>query len=417
MPATSAPGRPRLADGLALATFVALGLPDGMLGTAWPSIHASLGVPVGYLGLVLLASTAGSVAVTIFVGRLVRRLEVAPLLAGGLGVGAAAATGFALSPAFGALAATAVLFGLSAGTVDGGLNTVVGLSGRTRLLNLLHGAYGVGTSIGPLVVTAAIVTGSWRPAYVVLLATDATIGGLWLASRGDIGSPGRPEGPAAPVTGVETAEMTETSGSGSPGAPRRGAVAAGMVVFFFYTGLEVAAGQWETTFDRLHLHLSATQAGLATFGYWGALTAVRIGIALSPRAPGQRAVVVAGTGTAVAAVALIWWQPGAAATVVGFVVLGGGLAGIFPALVALTPARLGARRASNAIAWQVGAAAAGGAGLSALVGAAVAASGPGVLGPALSVLAAALVAAELALERIAPVQAASGGTREARPPA
>jgi len=77
----------------------------------------------------------------------------------------------------------AVLLGASAGLMDAGLNTAVALTGRRRLLNLLHGAYGVGTAIGPLVVTAAILTGSWRPAYLVQLTLDPP---------GRLAPPGRP---------------------------------------------------------------------------------------------------------------------------------------------------------------------------------------------------------------------------------
>ena len=171
-------------------------------------------------------------------------------------------------------------------------------------------------------------------------------------------------------------------------------------MFFVYTGLEVAAGQWETTFGRGHLHLSAGQAGLATFGYWAALTIVRISLGLLPRPPSNQSVVRYGNVVAVLATGLIWWQPDTVATLIGFVVLGGALAGIFPALIALTPGRLGADRAQHVIAWQVGAAAAGGAGISALVGLFIGISGLGVLGPALTVLAVVLVATELALGRL-----------------
>lgn len=381
-----------LGDGLALGTFVALGLPDGMLGTAWPSMHHSLRAPVGDLGLVLLASTAGSVAVAAFVGSLLRRAPVGSLLAAGLACAAGAAVGFSLAPAFGVLVAVAVLFGVSAGVVDGGLNTVVGLSGRRRLLNLLHGAYGVGTSIGPLIVTAAIVSGSWRPAYLVLLGVDVALGGSWLLHRRS--APGRRPASATPV-----------AAAGGDPDPRRGAVTAGIVVFFVYTGLEVGAGQWETSFDRLHLHLSAPQAGLATFGYWGALTAVRIGLALLPRPLRHQTVIRGGTVVALAATVVIWWQPDTVATLVAFAVLGGALAGIFPALIALTPGRLGDRRAQHAIAWQVGAASAGGAGLSAVIGGLIGALGLGVLGPAVTVLAVVLAIAELGLDRLAPAVA------------
>jgi fucose permease len=384
----------RRVDVLSLATFVALGLPDGMLGTAWPAMRASLHAPVGYLGLILLAATAGSVLITAFIGRILRRTAVANLLAAGLTCAAVAAAGFALAPAIGLIIGIAVLFGLSAGTLDGGLNTAVGLSGRGRLLNLLHGFYGIGTAIGPLVVTIAIVAGSWQPAYVFLVVVDALLAVLWAlhhrAVSQDTGRAPAPAGPAGPAAGRHPVA--------------RGAVVTGIAVFFVYTGLEVAAGQWETSFGRGHLHLSAAQAGLATFGYWAALTTVRIGLALPRRPPGSQAVVRWGSGVGLLATVLIWWQPGVTATVIGFVILGGALAGVFPALIALTPARLGHDRAQHVIAWQVGAAAAGAAGISALVGLAIGVVGLAVLGPALVALAALLIGAELLLSRLAPVR-------------
>jgi len=88
----------RRSDVLALGSFVVLGLPDGMLGTAWPSMRATFGAPVGALGLILLIATAGSVLVTAFVGPLIRRLGVPALLAVAGSVAALGYTGFALAP-------------------------------------------------------------------------------------------------------------------------------------------------------------------------------------------------------------------------------------------------------------------------------------------------------------------------------
>jgi fucose permease len=380
---------------LALGSFVVLGLPDGMLGTAWPSMRATFGAPVGALGLILLLATAGSVLVTAFVGTLIRRLGVPALLAVAGVCAAVGFAGFALAPGLGLVLGVAVLTGAAAGLMDGGLNTAIGLSGRQRLLNLLHGAYGVGTALGPLVVTAAILTGSWRPAYLALTVLDLVIAGCWLRHR-------RRAGPApAPAANAPTSPL----GSAPRWSRRRYGmvVATGMTVFFLYTGLEVAAGQWEASFCRGHLNLSASATGLATFGYWGALTAVRIALALVPRPIAPRTVVRYGGALAVAAAAVIWWQPGTTVTVLAFAVLGGALAGIFPALVTLTPVRIGAQRAQHVISWQVGAAAAGGAGISALIGLLIGAAGLTVLGPSLTVLAVLVGGSELILTRLAPV--------------
>jgi fucose permease len=384
----------RRTDILSLVSFVALGLPDGMLGTAWPSMRRSFGTPVGDLGLVLLVSTAGSVLVTTFVGSLIRRSGVAAVLATGLGCAAVAAVGFALAPVLGMILGVTVLFGLAAGMIDGGLNTAVGMSGRRRLLNLLHGAYGVGTAAGPLVVTASVLTGSWRPAYLALFAVDLGMAVLWARQRHGA--------TAAAVPNRRPPAGTAPPAGGQVRGYRRCGVAAGIAVFFVYTGLEVSAGQWETTFNRLHLHLSVGDAGLAAFGYWAMLTAVRLGLGLVRRPIGSHTVVRWGSVLAVLATALIWAQPTAVTTILGFVLLGGFLAGVFPALIDLTPGRVGDRQAQHVIAWQVGAAAAGGAGISAMLGLLIGTAGLDVLGPSITVLALALLGAELVLDRLAP---------------
>src|SRR5271155_5525473 len=127
------------------------------------------------------------------------------------------------------------LSGAAAGMMDAGLNTAIALTGRLRLLNLLHGAYGVGTAIGPLVVTAAILTGSWRPAYLVRTVPALVIAGSWLRQR-------RRDGPVSPP--AKKARAADPRPGPQWSRRRYGAVVtAGMGVFFLYTGLEVGAGQ------------------------------------------------------------------------------------------------------------------------------------------------------------------------------
>ena len=388
----------RSSDLLSLGSFVVLGLPDGLLGTAWPSMRATFGAPVGDLGLILLTVTAGSVLITAFVGPLIRRLGVPALLAVAGSVAALGYTGFALAPGLWLVLAVAVLLGVAAGMMDAGLNTAVALTGRSRLLNLLHGAYGVGTAIGPLVVTAAILTGSWRPAYVVQVTLNLVLAVLWLRQRR------RDRAQAGLMADRPTAAASETHPAATWSRRRySGVVIAGMGVFFVYTGLEVGAGQWEASYCRGHLNLSAGATGLAVFGYWGALTAVRIGLAVLPRPVAPQAVVRWGSVMAVVAAAAVWWQPDTAVAVTGFVVLGGALAGVFPAMISLTPVRLGEHRAHSVISWQVGAAAAGGAGISAAIGLLIGVTSLAVLGPAMTVLALIVVATELILHRLAPL--------------
>jgi fucose permease len=388
---------------------VVLGLPDGMLGPAWPVMRQTFGAPIADLGLILLVSTAGSVAVTAFVGRLIRRIGVPALLtAAGLSA-ALGGVGFALAPGLWLVLATAVLVGMAAGMMDGGLNTAIGLAGRPRLLNLLHAAYGVGTTIGPLVITVAIVTGSWRPAYGALAALNLITATLWLRQRR------RDRLTSAPAPALDPpanrAEPTGPSPGAGPPHPSEGwsrrrasaAVIAGMVIFFVYTGVEVGAGQWEASYCRGHLGLSASAAAIATFGYWAALTGVRILLAVLPRPIPLVRIVRWGSALGAAGAAAIWWSPDRAVALAGFVLLGAALAGVFPALIGLTPDRIGHRRAQHVIAWQVGAAAAGGSGLSAFMGLLIGLAGLQILGPVLTLLALLLITANYALSRVAPI--------------
>ena len=390
-------------DLLGLGTFVILGLPDGMLGTAWPAMRHSFGAPVGDLGLILLVNTIGSVAVAAFVGRLIQRLGVSVLLAVACSCAALGGVGYVAAPGLWLILAIGPLFGAAAGMMDGGLNTAIALTGRPRLLNLLHGFYGIGTAVGPLVVTAAILAGSWRPAYLLLVALDLAAAALWALHHRRTPAPGALRAPA----GGGADQSPDVIDPAATWSRRRvvSVLSLGLIVFFVYTGLEVSAGQWETSYLRGHLGLSASSAGLAAFGYWGALTAVRIGLALPARPVPLRHVIGWGMAASVGAAALIWWQPSTAAVVTGFVILGAALAGIFPALIATTPQRIGDQRAQHAIAWQVGAAAAGGSGISAVIGLLIDTTSLAVLGPALLALALLLVLANSALARLAPIPA------------
>ena len=411
-----ATGTSRKFDLLSLGTFAVLGLPDGMLGTAWPAMRQSFGVPVGALGLILLVSTIGSVVVSAFVGRLILRLGTAAVLAVAGLCAAIGAIGYAVAPGLWLALSVGPLMGAAAGMMDGGLNTAVALTGRPRLLNLLHGFYGVGTAIGPLIVTGAIIAGSWRPAYLVLAALDVVTACCWIAFRRRVpgqavrAAAGVPEAvhgvPGIPHDVPGDADPADRAQPTAGWSRRRvGAVLAlGLIVFFVYTGLEVSAGQWETSYVRGQLGLSASAAGLAAFGYWGALTAVRIGLALPAKPVPAQTVIGAGLLLAIAATGLIWWQPGPVVVVVAFVVLGAALAGVFPALVAVTPARIGAERAQHAIAWQVGAAAAGGSAITAVIGLLIDKTSLAVLGPALVVLALLLFFANMALASLAPIR-------------
>lgn len=411
----------RRSDMLAMYAFIVLGLPDGMIGTAWPAMRHSFHAPLENVGLVLLAATAGGVSTSsvagIVMGRVGPRTTIM-LAATSASLGAAVAV---LAPSFPALVLAGLFLGMAAGLIDSAVNVMAALAGRARLLNLLHGFYGIGTTVAPLVVTAALLAvGSWRPAYGVLLVVELSLlSAWWWAGRRPPPGVGTPTPPGPAPLPVATSAPEEAgpqgpasgSGSGGPelwsaGAGRRRlalVVAMGLFVFLVYTGFEVGIGQWEPSYDRGPLHMGAGATGVAVFGYWAALTLARLSLAVPRRPPPPETVVRWGCLVAGAGVALVWWGPATWATLCGFVVIGAALAGVFPALVTLTPARVGESTARHVIGWQIGAAGLGGSVISALLGVIFQHAGFNWLGPCLAILAVVLWASSEALRRMGPL--------------
>ncbi|MGA3221427.1 MAG: MFS transporter [Acidimicrobiales bacterium] len=398
-------GQGKSFDAMAMYAFVALGLPDGMIGTAWPAVRRGFHAPLEDLGVVLLVGTFGAIASSSVAGLVLGRLGIKRMIMLAGTIGALGAVGIILSPVLWAFVLSGTGLGIAAGFLDSAVNTAVALANRNRLLNMLHGCYGVGTTIGPLVITAALLAGSWRPGYGVLLAVELfMVAGWWLAGRRLEARP--PLGPV-PAEEVRAGRAPAVPRVMGPALSRRRAaltVALGLLVFMVYTGFEVSAGQWEPSFDRGPLHLGTGATGLATFGYWGALTVARFALAAPRRPLSQAGIVRWGCVVALGGAAVVWWRPSTVVSLLGLVVIGGALAGVFPALVALTPSRVGEEMARHAIGWQIGAANIGGSAISAVFGAIFQHYSLNDFGPALVVVAVLVLLGALVLERAAPAR-------------
>lgn len=356
---------------------MALGLPDGMLGVAWPSIRGTFGQPLAALGLVLLGLTCGYLTASAASGFVEERLGTAAVLAAGFAASAAAMLAFATAPSWPLFVLGALVLGLGAGSVDAGTNAYMALEHGVGPLNLLHACYGLGAALGPAVMTALLAAGLvWRLAYagivgaeLALLVAVATTWRSWSGTRS---------------TSTRTAE---------PGPPVPLAlVGASLAMFFVYTGVEVGAGQWSYTFLTAARALPGTAAGLAVSGYWAGLTLGRLAAFATAARVGPLRLLHASVVVTVAALALYWWVRSPPAGVAVLAVAGAGLGPIFPSLVALTPSRVGEAAASRAVGLQIATAGAGGSLVPAAIGVVLQGGGPGLLAPCLAAGAAALLA-------------------------
>ena len=157
---------PSALTGLASLAFVSLGLPDGLLGVAWPSMRADFGLPLDALGVLLAAFTSGYVSASFAGGRLLARLGLGALLAVSCFLTGLSLLGYALAPAWGMVVALALVAGLGAGGIDTGINTYAAERHGPGMLNWLHACYGIGAAGGPAIMTAVLATA--RPAPISL---------------------------------------------------------------------------------------------------------------------------------------------------------------------------------------------------------------------------------------------------------
>ena len=146
--------------------FISLGLPDSLLGSAWPSMYPEFGVPVSWAGVVSMIIAAGTIVSSLQSDRLTRRLGAGKVTAFSVAVTAVALFGFSFSKSFWMLCLWAVPYGLGAGSVDAALNNYVALHYKSRHMSWLHCMWGVGATLGPYIMGYALSGGQgWDAGY------------------------------------------------------------------------------------------------------------------------------------------------------------------------------------------------------------------------------------------------------------
>jgi fucose permease len=344
--------------GIAYSGFVALGLSSGLLGVAWPSIRGSFDLSLDAVGTLLVATTAGSLLSSFSSGPIVSRIGAGRLLLVAsvlMGIGL---LGYSLAPTWWVLVLIGVLSGMGAGAMDAGMNTYFAANHSASLMNWLHACFGLGATLGPVVMTTVLNMGqSWRWGYVVagiLQGLLALSFGLTLPQWRLAGANSSEARARSSVASVRTGDTLRLPG-----------VWLGVALFFVLTGVEGTAGQWPYTLFTEGRGVAPSAAGMWVSVYWGSLTVGRIVFGfVVDRLGVVSSVRLCLTGVILGA-ACVWWNVADVVGFLGLALIGFSLAPLFPLLISHTPRRLGAAHAPNAIGFQVAAA---GLGLSLLPG-------------------------------------------------
>jgi len=310
-------------------SFISLGVPDSLLGAAWPSIHVELGVDISLAGIVSLIIACGTVVSSLFSARWVTRIGTGKVVALGVLATAKALLGFSLSSTFWLLPVFAIPLGLGAGAIDSSLNSFVTLHYQAKQLNWLHSFWGIGCTGGPLLISAFLgAQGSWRTAYwgmaafqVVLMAALLFAHPLWRR--------------------VERKESAQTAQTGQATRLReiiRQPLAKPVFLSMLcYCGAEATLCLWSASYLTNVRQLTPQDAAAWVSAYFAGITVGRITAGFLSSRVNDTRMIRLGQGFAFLGLVLLCLPLPAWVLPIAFFIIGTGFGPIFPAIIHQTP--------------------------------------------------------------------------------
>ena len=308
--------------------FISLGLPDSLLGSAWPVLHGEIGVPMSFAGLISATIFVGTILASLFSDRLLRRFGAGKVTAVSIVLTALGLFGFSISSRFWMLILWAVPYGLGAGGVDAILNNYVALHYKAQHMSWLHCMWGVGAAISPYIMSFSLVRlQDWSYGYLIVSVIQAVIAVIVFVS--------------IPIW-RRTVDGPEEEGGEQPAALSfkeifsiKGALAC-FLMFFAYCALELTTSLWASSYlvQRWSFTPEAA-AGYASMFYIGITLGRLINGFLAMRL-GDRVLIRAGLGIITAGIVLML-LPFATCALLGFAVIGLGCAPVYPCIIHMTP--------------------------------------------------------------------------------
>jgi fucose permease len=314
--------------------FISLGLPDSLLGSAWPAMRAELGAPVPTAGWLAMTISLGTIISSLFSNKIITRFKTGKVTAVSVAMTAAALFGFAFAPSVWFLFLMAVPLGLGAGSIDAGLNNFVALHYKSSHMNWLHCFWGIGATVGPMIMAYHIAAqNGWRYGYITIAAIQAILVVILFASLG-LWRNGTAESSLAD-NNKETRYITNREALRLPNARLA------MMGFIFFSATEGTTGLWCSSYLSLYHGFSAADAATVASCFYGGITVGRLisgFISMRVKSPD---LIRWGQLTCVAGALLIILPLSPAFAVAGIVLIGLGTSPVFPAMLHETPNRFG----------------------------------------------------------------------------
>ncbi|WP_322922240.1 MFS transporter [Paenibacillus campi] len=361
--------------------FISLGIPDSMLGAAWPVMHGDIGAPFGSAGMLSIVASCGTIVSSLASGRLIQRIGTGWVTLVSCCLTAGALLGFAFVPTLGWLIVLCIPLGLGAGAVDSGLNHFVAANYKAHHMSWLHCFWGVGATAGPIIMSHYITTeGSWRNGYmavamiqfVLVFILFVTLP-LWkkvvkLRQAERLAELGSQEPLPASATGQTGSESVQSANSQPPRSDsqanqetvtsraslfRLPGVRFTLLTFFFYCGVETTVGLWGASFlvgsRQIEPGLAAGWISL----YFAGITIGRLITGFLTLRVTNRMLILLGQLCAAIGTLLLMLPMPNVLLMTGLILIGIGLAPIFPGLLHETPARFGTDNSARLMGYQM----------------------------------------------------------------
>ncbi|MBU9711956.1 MFS transporter [Evansella tamaricis] len=334
--------------------FISLGLPDPLLGAAWPVMQQDFGVPLEVAGFLFMTIAGGTIVSSLFSGKVINRFGTGKVTFFSGLMTASALLGFYFAPSIMWLVAWSILLGLGAGAVDAALNNYVANNYKAHHMSWLHSFWGVGATFGPVIMAQFMsVQNAWRSGYLTISLIQFTLAAillfslpLWnrVSNKSNIALNENTE----PIHDETSRENTKAA---KPLQIR--GVKLSMFAFLFYCGVEASVGLWGSSFLVNVKELPAAVAAQWVSFYWGGLTIGRFLTGFVTFKMSNRMLIRTGQIIALVGAVLLLLPLPATVSLVGFIMVGFGLAPIFPCMLHETPARFGKTHSQTIMGYQM----------------------------------------------------------------
>ena len=326
-------------------SFISLGLPDSVLGSAWPVMYQEFDVPVSYAGIISMIICAGTILSSLMSDRMTLKLGPGKVTAISVGMTAVSILGFSFSSSFWMLCLWAIPYGLGAGGVDASLNNYVALHYASRHMSWLHCMWGVGATAGPYIMSYALTGGQgWNMGYryIGILQTALTVAlifsiPLWKKRAGSAEESGEVQQKALSLREVLRI----------PGAKEI------LITFFGYCALEQSTALWASSYLVLNRGVGEeTAASFASMFFIG-ITAGRALNGFLTMKFSDTQLIRLGEGIIALGIAVLFLPFGSTVALAGLILIGLGCAPVYPCIIHSTPDHFGAEKSQAIIGVQM----------------------------------------------------------------